>query len=86
MVFIWWQLTKVNPNYTPVQVSLNDVIMVFAFAPILALLLGVTEIAALFRTKTPPSRRRRLPPNKNIGPLPLGRIHLKCSVYSVLHL
>jgi ACR3 family arsenite transporter len=37
MVFVWSQLTKGDPNYTLVQVSLNDVIMVFAFAPIVAL-------------------------------------------------
>ena len=44
MVFVWSQLTKGDPNYTLVQVSMNDVIMVFAFAPIVALLLGVTDI------------------------------------------
>ena len=44
MVFIWSQLTDGDPNYTLVQVSLNDVIMVFAFAPIVAFLLGVTDI------------------------------------------
>lgn len=44
MVFVWSQLTKGDPNYTLVQVSLNDVIMIFAFAPIVALLLGVTDI------------------------------------------
>ncbi|MCV6621101.1 MAG: ACR3 family arsenite efflux transporter [Cellvibrionaceae bacterium] len=44
MVFIWSQLTKGDPNYTLLQVSLNDVIMVFAFAPITALLLGVSDI------------------------------------------
>jgi ACR3 family arsenite transporter len=50
MVFVWSQLTKGDPNYTLVQVSLNDVIMVFAFAPIVALLLGVTEIAVPWET------------------------------------
>jgi arsenite transporter len=45
MVFVWSQLTKGDPNYTLVQVSLNDVIMVFAFAPIVALLLGLTDLA-----------------------------------------
>ena len=50
MVFVWSQLTKGDPNYTLVQVSLNDVIMVFAFAPIVALLLGVTEIAIPWST------------------------------------
>jgi len=50
MVFVWSQLTKGDPNYTLVQVSLNDVIMVFAFAPIVALLLGVTDIAVPWET------------------------------------
>lgn len=44
MVFVWSQLTKGDPNYTLVQVSVNDIIMVFAFAPITAFLLGVTDI------------------------------------------
>ena len=44
MVFVWSQLTKGNPNYTLVQVSVNDVIMIFAFAPIAAYLLGVNDI------------------------------------------
>ena len=44
MVFVWSQLTKGDPNYTLVQVSVNDVIMVFAFAPIAAFLLGVSNI------------------------------------------
>ncbi|ANK81751.1 MAG: arsenical-resistance protein [Rhizobiales bacterium NRL2] len=44
MVFVWSQLTRGDPNYTLVQVSVNDVIMVFAYAPIVALLLGVTSI------------------------------------------
>ena len=50
MVFVWSQLTKGDPNYTLVQVSLNDVIMVFAFAPIVAVLLGVTDIAVPWET------------------------------------
>lgn len=44
MVFVWSQLTRGDPHYTLVQVSVNDVIMIFAYAPIVALLLGVTEI------------------------------------------
>tara|TARA_E500000331_G_scaffold345433_1_gene382996 strand:+ start:804 stop:1241 length:438 start_codon:yes stop_codon:yes gene_type:complete len=40
MVFVWSQLTKGDPNYTLVQVSVNDVIMIFAFAPVAAFLLG----------------------------------------------
>ncbi|KZN61805.1 arsenic transporter [Pseudoalteromonas luteoviolacea CPMOR-1] len=44
MVFVWSQLTKGDANYTLVQVSVNDVIMIFAFAPIAGLLLGVSDI------------------------------------------
>jgi len=44
MVFVWSQLTRGDANYTLVQVSVNDLIMVFAYAPIVALLLGVTSI------------------------------------------
>ncbi|MFG0457603.1 ACR3 family arsenite efflux transporter [Shewanella mangrovisoli] len=44
MVFVWSQLTKGDPNYTLVQVSVNDIIMVFLFAPLSALLLGVSDI------------------------------------------
>lgn len=50
MVFVWSQLTKGDPNYTLVQVSLNDVIMVFAFAPIAALLLGISDIHVPWET------------------------------------
>jgi ACR3 family arsenite transporter len=50
MVFVWSQLTRGDPNYTLVQVSLNDAIMVFAFAPIVALLLGVTDITVPWAT------------------------------------
>ena len=50
MVFVWSQLTKGDANYTLIQVSVNDVIMVFAFAPIVALLLGVTDIAVPWET------------------------------------
>jgi len=50
MVFVWSQMTKGDPNYTLVQVSLNDVIMIFAFAPLVALLLGVTDIAVPWDT------------------------------------
>lgn len=44
MVFVWSQLTKGDPNYTLIQVSINDVIMIFAFAPLTAFLLGVADI------------------------------------------
>lgn len=50
MVFVWSQLTKGDPNYTLAQVSVNDAIMVFAYAPIVALLLGVTEITVPWET------------------------------------
>ena len=50
MVFVWSQLTRGDPTYTLVQVSLNDVIMVFAFAPLVALLLGVTDIIVPWQT------------------------------------
>lgn len=50
MVFVWSQLTKGDPNYTLVQVSINDLIMIFAFAPIAALLLGVTDISVPWET------------------------------------
>lgn len=50
MVFVWSNLTRGDPTYTLVQVSVNDVIMVFAFAPIVALLLGVTDIAVPWAT------------------------------------
>ncbi|MAB11448.1 ACR3 family arsenite efflux transporter [Hyphomonas sp.] len=50
MVFVWSQLTKGDPNYTLVQVSVNDAVMVFAFAPIVAFLLGVTDIAVPWET------------------------------------
>lgn len=50
MVFVWSQLTRGDPNYTLAQVSLNDAIMVFAYAPIVALLLGVTDITVPWET------------------------------------
>ena len=50
MVFVWSQLTRGDANYTLVQVSVNDLIMVFAYAPIVAFLLGVTDIAVPWET------------------------------------
>ncbi|WP_299790327.1 ACR3 family arsenite efflux transporter [uncultured Shewanella sp.] len=50
MVFVWSQLTKGDPNYTLVQVSVNDLIMVVAFAPICAFLLGVSDIQVPWET------------------------------------
>ena len=50
MVFVWSQLTKGDPNYTLVQVSVNDIIMIFAFAPLTALLLGISDIQVPWET------------------------------------
>ncbi|MEQ8830288.1 MAG: ACR3 family arsenite efflux transporter [Alphaproteobacteria bacterium] len=50
MVFVWSQLVRGDANYTLVQVSVNDVIMIFAFAPIAALLLGVTDVVVPWDT------------------------------------
>ncbi|SMX24183.1 Sodium Bile acid symporter family protein [Boseongicola aestuarii] len=50
MVFVWSQLTRGDEGYTLLQVSVNDVVMVFAFAPIVALLLGVTDIVVPWGT------------------------------------
>ena len=50
MVFVWSQLTRGDPNYTLVQVSVNDIIMVFAFAPLAAFLLGVSDIHVPWET------------------------------------
>ena len=50
MVFVWSQLTDGDPNYTLVQVSVNDLIMIFAFAPIAGFLLGVTDVTVPWDT------------------------------------
>ena len=50
MVFVWSQLTRGDANYTLVQVSVNDIIMIFAFAPIAAFLLGVSDVAVPWET------------------------------------
>ncbi|MCE7950407.1 MAG: arsenical-resistance protein [Xanthomonadales bacterium PRO7] len=50
MVFVWSQLVRGEANFTLTQVALNDTIMVFAFAPIVALLLGVAAIAVPWAT------------------------------------
>jgi len=50
MVFVWSQLTKGDANYTLVQVSINDVVLIFAFAPLTALLLGVNNIDVPWET------------------------------------
>ena len=50
MVFVWSQLVKGEPHFTLSQVALNDVIMLLAFGPIVALLLGLASISVPFET------------------------------------
>lgn len=50
MVFVWSSLTKGDANFTLVQVTLNDIILVFAFAPLAGFLLGVTDIEVPWET------------------------------------
>jgi arsenite transporter len=50
MVFVWSNLVEGEPNFTLSQIALNDTIMVFAFAPIVALLLGLSSIAVPWTT------------------------------------
>jgi ACR3 family arsenite transporter len=50
MVFVWSHMTEGDANYTLVQVSINDLILVVAFAPIAGLLLGVTDLVVPWRT------------------------------------
>ena len=50
MVFVWSRLTNGDPYFTLSQVALNDTIMIFAFAPIVALLLGVASITVPWDT------------------------------------
>jgi ACR3 family arsenite transporter len=50
MVFVWSNLTKGEPHFTLSQVALNDAIMIFAFAPIVALLLGLSAITVPWET------------------------------------
>jgi ACR3 family arsenite transporter len=50
MVFVWSYLTKGNPAYTLVQVATNDLIILFAFTPIVAFLLGVSNVKVPYDT------------------------------------
>jgi ACR3 family arsenite transporter len=50
MVFVWSNLTKGEPHFTLSQVALNDAVMIFAFAPIVALLLGLSAITVPWQT------------------------------------
>ena len=50
MVFVWSYLTDGDPNYTLVQVSINDLIILVAFVPIVGLLLGITNVKIPYNT------------------------------------
>ena len=50
MVFVWSYLTKGNPNYTLIQVALNNIILLVAFVPIVRWLLGITNIVIPYET------------------------------------
>ncbi|MEI6412682.1 MAG: ACR3 family arsenite efflux transporter [Pseudomonadota bacterium] len=50
MVFVWSHLTRGDPLFTLTQVALNDTLMIFAFAPIVGLLLGISSIAVPWDT------------------------------------
>jgi len=50
MVFVWSYLTDGDPNYTLMQVSVNDLIILVAFVPIVGLLLGITNITVPYNT------------------------------------
>jgi len=50
MVFVWSHLTKGNPAYTVLQVAVNDLVILVAFTPIVAFLLGITDIIVPYKT------------------------------------
>lgn len=50
MVFVWSYLTKGDPAYTLVQVALNDLVMLVAYAPIVIVLLGISSVAVPYDT------------------------------------
>src|SRR5690606_37793729 len=50
MVFVWSHLTRGNPAYTLVQVAVNDLILLVGFAPIVILLLGVSNVIVPYDT------------------------------------
>lgn len=50
MVFVWSYLTDGDPNYTLMQVSVNDLIILFAFVPLVGLLLGITDVVVPYKT------------------------------------
>jgi len=50
MVFVWSHLTKGDPSYTLIQVAVNDLILLIAFTPIVAFLLGVSDVFVPYDT------------------------------------
>ena len=50
MVFVWSHLTKGNPSYTVIQVATNDIIILFAFVPIVKFLLGISDVVVPWDT------------------------------------
>lgn len=50
MVFVWSHLTKGDPSYTVIQVAINDLIILIAYVPIVALLLGLNDIFVPYST------------------------------------
>lgn len=50
MVFVWSYLTNGDPNYTLMQVSVNDLVILFAFVPIVGLLLDITDVVVPYET------------------------------------
>ena len=55
MVFVWSRLTNGDPLFTLSQVAVNDTIMIFAFAPIVGVLLGISAITCRGTRWSPPS-------------------------------
>ncbi|MCA8888820.1 MAG: ACR3 family arsenite efflux transporter, partial [Parvularculaceae bacterium] len=97
MVFVWSQLTRGDATYTLAQVAVNDAIMVFAFAPIVALLLGLTDIVVPWETLIlsvglyvvipllAGAATRRFLSNRG-GPGAIEAFTARCKPYSVLGL
>lgn len=50
MVFVWSHLTKGNPAYTVLQVAVNDLVILVAFTPIVAFLLGISDMHVPYKT------------------------------------
>ena len=100
MVFVWSHLTEGDPNYTLVQVSVNDLILVFAFAPIAGMLLGVTDLTVPWETLLASvvvfvvlplaagvlTHRRLIARGKDAGPAPIEALAGKLKPTSILGL